>query len=115
MSLEPQIFEALRGLVEDRVYPDIAPDAELPYITYQQVGGKPINFTDGATPDRKNARIQVDVWAATRLEASRINAEVETAIRALSALQPTVLTGRTDTYDPPTGARGAMQDFSLWY
>lgn len=115
MSLEIQIFQALKDLVDERVYPDIAPDAELPYITYQQVGGEAVNFVDGAIPDRSNARIQIDVWAATRLQASQISAAVESTIRALSALQPTVLSARVDTYDPPTGARGAMQDFSLWY
>lgn len=115
MSLESQIFTALKGLVSDRVFPDVAPDEALPYITYQQVGGEPINFTDGTVPDRSNARIQVNVWAATRLSASQIGADVESAIRALAALQPTVLSARMAMYDPDTKARGTMQDFSLWY
>jgi len=115
VSLEKQIFEALKGLVDERVYPDIAPDAQLPYITYQQVGGQAVNFVDGSIPDRSNARIQVDVWAATRLQASQLSAAVESTMRSLTALQPTVLSARVDTYDEPTGARGAMQDFSLWY
>jgi len=115
MSLESQIFDALKGLVANRVFPDVAPDAALPYVTYQQVGGEAINFTDGAVPDRSNARIQINVWAATRADASRIGAEVEIAIRGAGALQPTVLSARVALYDDATKARGTMQDFSLWY
>jgi hypothetical protein len=115
MTLESQIFDALKGLVANRVFPDVAPDAVLPYITYQQVGGQAVNFTDGTIPDRSNARIQINVWAATRLEASRIGAEAEGAIRAATALQPTVLSARVGLYDDETKARGTMQDFDLWY
>lgn len=115
MSLESQIVAALNGLAPGRVFPDVAPDAALPYITYQQVGGEAINFTDGAVPDRSNARIQINVWAATRIAASQLGAEVESAIRAAAALQPTVLSARVSLYDDDTKARGTMQDFSLWY
>ena len=115
MSLESQIFDALKGLVANRVFPDVAPDAALPYITYQQVGGDAVNFTDGTVPDRSNARMQINVWAATRVTASQLGAQVESAIRALSALQPTVLSARVALYDDDTKARGTMQDFSLWY
>lgn len=115
MTLEAQLFTALKGLVADRVFPDVAPDEALPYITYQQVGGAAINFTDGTVPDRSNARVQINVWAATRLEASQIGAQVESVMRSLAAMQPTVLSARVALYDPDTKARGAMQDFSLWY
>lgn len=115
MSLESQIFNALKGLVSNRVFPDVAPDEVLPYITYQQVGGEAINFTDGTVPDRSNARVQINVWAATRLEASQIGAGVELAIRGAVALQPTVLSARVALLDAESKARGTMQDFSLWY
>lgn len=115
MSLESQIFDALKGLVAQRVFPDVAPDEALPYITYQQIGGQAINFTDGTTPNRSNARMQINVWAATRLAASDLGAQVETAIRALADLQPMVLSARVSLYDPDTKARGTMQDFNLWY
>lgn len=115
MSLESQLYDALKGLVANRVFPDVAPDAALPYITYQQVGGEAINFTDGTMPDRSNARVQINVWAATRLEASQIGAAVESAVRAAAALQPTVLSARVALYDADTKSRGTMQDFSLWY
>lgn len=115
MSLESQITAALEPVAPGRVFPDVAPDAALPYITYYQVGGEAINYTDGAVPDRSNARVQINVWAATRVEASQLSAAVESAVRAALALQPTVLSARVAMYDDESKARGFRQDFSLWY
>jgi len=43
MTVEETIFSTLQSLVNDRVYPDIAPEeTEFPYITFQQVGGDAI-------------------------------------------------------------------------
>lgn len=115
MSLESQITAALEPLAPGRVFPDVAPDAALPYITYHQVGGEVINYTDGAIPDRSNARVQINVWAATRAAASQLGAQVEAAIRAVRELQPTVLSARVAMYDDESRAKGTRQDFSLWY
>lgn len=115
MSFEPQLFAAIKGIFADRVFPDVAPaDTPLPFATYQEIGGAPVNFTDATVPDRTNARVQITVWAASRLAASTAAAQVEAAVRAM-ALQPTVLTGRQALYDEESKTRGSMQDFSLWY
>ncbi|KQW97136.1 hypothetical protein ASC94_10115 [Massilia sp. Root418] len=116
MSLEPQIFDALKHLVADQVYPDIGPDGvQPPYITYQQVGGDAVNYTEAALPGKRNARIQVNVWAATRLAASDLADQVEDAMRLTEALQTTVVGSRVSDYEPATKLRGTRQDFSVWY
>jgi hypothetical protein len=93
----------------------VAPQNTLtPYGTYQAVGGEPINFISGDKPDKTNTRMQVNVWATTRIEASELGALVEDALRDTGALQTEVLTGRIATYDETTKYRGTMQDFSLW-
>lgn len=115
MSIESLLFSALKGLVGNRCYPDVAPDkTQRPYITYQQVGGQAINFVDGSDPGKRNARMQVNVWADSRAQASALAQQVESALRA-SALQTTVLGAAVATYEPETCLRGARQDFSLWY
>ena len=115
MSMEIALFEALRGLVSDRVYPDVAPENTIrPYITYQQVGGDAVNFVESTIPAKKNARMQINVWADTRLTATAMGAAVEDVLRTLVALQPTVLGAAVATYDDVTKLRGTMQDFSLW-
>lgn len=115
MTIEAQVYEALKDLFDGRLFPDFAPDnTATPYGTYQAVGGEPINFLSGDRPGRTNTRMQVNVWAATRIEASELGAQVEDALRATAVLQTEVLTGRIATYDEVTQLRGTMQDFSLY-
>lgn len=115
MTIEEQLYTALEGLAEGRVFPDIAPqDTPTPYITYQAVGGEPIDMLDGTIPDKSNVRMQINVWSKSRIEASELGALVELTIRQQTSMQPTVLTGRVATLDEETQYRGTMQDFSLF-
>ena len=116
MSMDAQVSAALSALVESRVYPDIAPDdVTRPYITYQQVGGNVVNYTEGGVPDRRNAMVQVNVWAATRLGASELSEQAENTLRTLTDLQTTVLGARVSIYESETKLYGARQDYSIWY
>lgn len=115
MTIETAMFAALQGLVADRVYPDVAPENALrPYITYQQVGGNAINFVEGGMPSKRHARVQVNVWAATRIQATAMGNAVEDALRAVTALQTDVAGALVATYDEATKLRGTRQDFSFW-
>ena len=116
MSIESILFNALKGLVANRVYPDVGPSGVVaPYLTWQQVGGQSINFLDTATlPSKANGRYQVNTWAATRAEAVALAKQVENAVRATTSLQPTVLSQPVATTDEETGRKGYRQDFSLW-
>jgi hypothetical protein len=115
VSAEKGVFDALRALAADRVFPDFAPDAVArPYVTYQQVGGFPINFLEASLPDMKNGRFRINVWADTRAQASALCAQVEAAMRSAAALQVTVLTSPVALADPETRLRGTSQDFSVW-
>lgn len=116
MSLESTIFNALRELVDNRIFADFAPEGTArPFITYQAVGGAPINMLDGTVPDKEFTRVQVNVWAATRLEASGLGKQAENILRGVAALQTTVLTGRIATFDEVAKLRGTMQDFEFFF
>lgn len=116
MSLESAMFDALQALVEGRVYPDVAPEnTPRPYFTYQQVGGRAVNFVDSALPSKKNARVQVNVWAETRLQASALGRQAEDTLRVIPALQTTALSALVAVYEPETQLRGTRQDFSVWF
>jgi hypothetical protein len=116
MSLESSIFDALKGLVTNRVYPDQAPQkVDLPYIVYQQVGGGGVNFMDTATPSKKNARIQISVWGSTRAQVAPLARSAEDALRAAAGLQVVVLAAPVALTDDQTKYRGTQQDFSIWY
>lgn len=115
MSMELMVSTALQGLVEGRVYPDfVESGAQAPYIVFQAVGGNPINFLGNDVPDKERSRVQVSVWAATRLEASDLGKQAENALRVVEALQTTVLTGRIATFDEDAELRGTMQDFEFF-
>lgn len=116
MTIEAQVFQALRQLVGGRVYPDLAPaGVARPYIVYQQVGGDVVNFLDRTIPSKRNSRMQVCAWADARIEASTLIEHAELALRAAIGLKAVTLGGPVWTYDEETTLRGARQDFSLWF
>lgn len=116
MSLESTLFAALESLVSGRVFPDVADEGTpAPYLTYQVVGGSALNFVEGSAPGTRNARLQVNVWSHTRLEASAIGNAAEEILRVTAALQTTVLGAAVSEFEPDTGLRGQRQEFSVWY
>jgi hypothetical protein len=117
MSIEATIFQTLKSLASNRVYQDITPPdvTALPRITYQQVGGQSVNFMDPTAPSLKNARFQVNVWGATRLQAAALSRQVEDALRTEVTLMTTVLAAPVAIYEPDTKLYGTMQDFSFWF
>ncbi|WP_041742287.1 DUF3168 domain-containing protein [Collimonas fungivorans] len=116
MSVEADIFSALKALTSNRVYPDQAPEGVVtPYVTYQRVGGRAVNFLDGSDPDKENGRWQVSIWAETRLQASTIARLAKKALRAAAPLQATVLGEPVDTHETTTNLYGTRQDFSFWF
>ncbi len=115
MNIETQLFAVLGPLVGGRAFPEVAPEGTaLPYITFQNVGGQPLSYADGSAPDKEFSRMQVNVWAATRIEASDLGKVVELAMRAVASFQTDVLTGRPATNDETTGYRGTRQDFRIF-
>lgn len=115
MTVEADIFNALKGLVTNRVYPDDAPmGVALPFIVYQQVGGQAINYLAGV-PDKRNGRFQFDVWAATRKDAAALIRQVEDALRLDQTLLADTMTGALATREPETNLYGYTQDFSIWF
>lgn len=115
MTVEADLIAVLDPLVGSRVYPDVGPDnAVTPYVTYQQVGGVPVNFLAGV-PDKRNGRFQINVWSRTRAEAMGIIRQIEDAVRLSSTLLATSEGGAVSVYEPDTKLYGARQDFSIWF
>lgn len=116
MTVESIIFDTLKGLVSNRVYPDVAPlEAAMPFIVYQQVGGEAINFMDPTVPSKKNGRWQFAVWSESRATTAALARSVEDALRVAPGLQTTVIGGATAIYEEETKRRGSRQDFSFYF
>ena len=117
--IDDLVFGALRALVPNddgtaRIFPDIAPQGTpRPYITYQSVGGRPTATLDG--PDEtRNCRMQINVWADKRKDAS---ATMERVIGALcgDAIAAFPLGEPASVFEEDTKLRGSTLDFSIWY
>ncbi|MDH4425069.1 MAG: DUF3168 domain-containing protein [Acidovorax sp.] len=114
MSAEHIIFAALRSLVADRVYPDVAPaGAALPRIVYQQVGGRSMQYSEGNLATSENARMQLVCWATTREAATTLAKQAEDALLAAAGCTVEPLGQRIARFEEDTGLRGAQQDFSI--
>lgn len=114
MSLESDLFAVLGPLVGNRAYPDFSIRPTTPYITYDQAGGRAINFLEAGVIGRRNARIQINCWASTRLAANQLARDVEDALMA-SDLKAYVLGAFSVTSNSDLNLYGTRQDFSVWY
>lgn len=115
MTVESNIYTAIKSLCGNRVYPDIAPaNTVKPYVTYSQIGGEPFSHLANTVPDKQNGRFQFNVWGTTRAECSSLIAQIETALVTSTLFQARPIGAPVSTYDPDMCLRGAMQDFSVW-
>lgn len=115
MTVESDIYNALKTLVANRVYPDVAPNATaMPYITYQQVGGDAPSFMERAMLSKKNGYFQVNVWAKTRAEAAALILQIESAITLSTAFQANATSGPIAAYDETGLSYGMLQQFTIW-
>lgn len=115
MTIHVQVREVLAGLANDQVFPLIADEGTLPpYVVFQVVGGEAQEFITGEKPEKRQRRLQVNVWSKSIIEAEEIAQQAEDALRAAAALQVEVLTVALDTYDEATKYRGKMQEFYVF-
>lgn len=113
IPVEVRITQVLGPLFGERVFPDVAPSgASLPRATYQQVGGRSLVFLEGGAVKTRNYRIQVNVWAKTRAEASPLMRAAGDALK-VADLRAVPQGEPVATYDTEVKLYGAMQDFMI--
>jgi hypothetical protein len=114
MTVESDIFNALKSLVSDRVFPDVAPlNTTKPYITYSQVGGEAFTYLERSVPSLQNGRFQVNVWGTTRAACSALMLQVESAMTISTTFQCKPIGAAVGSYDPDMLIYSSMQDFSV--
>jgi hypothetical protein len=113
MSLETDLTALLQGLCP-RVFPDFAPaETVRPYLVWQQVGGPSESYVDNTVPSNRMARLQLSVWADTRLAASALALQVEASMITASVFQARPLGAFSTTFDEDLALRGTLQDFMI--
>jgi hypothetical protein len=114
MSLESDLYAVLSAVCP-RAYPDVAPTTTVrPYVTYQQIGGEAVNMLDRWVPDKRNARVQINVWADTRASAVTTMQAIEDAIRMSVLFQGEPESAPLSDYDHDMLVYGSSQDFTIW-
>ncbi|RQU14191.1 DUF3168 domain-containing protein [Burkholderia cenocepacia] len=117
-TVESIIYGALKTLAAGNVFPDVAPGGfqlkGIPWITYQAVGGNVYATLDGNTPVTRNARVQVAVWAHTRLAAADLMEQVFQSL-ANSTVQAVPIGAPVSVFESETLMYGSRIDFSVTY
>lgn len=94
------------------LHPMIAPQGTtLPYVTYQRVASTVNNVLNGP-PSIDNARIQIDVWAATYAGGQTLAQSIVTAMQAWPAQN--VLLNQYDLYEQDVQTFRVLLEFSIW-
>lgn len=115
MIAESAVFALLSPLCGGRCFPDVAPlDTARPYVTYQRIGGDTLNYTDKSLPDNEHAEFQVNVFADTRLQASALATQIETAFIGAATFNAEPASRPVADYDHDFARYISRQDFSIW-
>lgn len=116
MSIETLLHDEIAPLCE-RVFPDVAPwMTQRPYVTWKQIGGDAPGYVEGAVMGLRNALVQVDVHADTRIEASQLMLAIEAVLVSSTAMQAEAQGAMRADGDGEGLERiyAASQDFSIW-
>lgn len=115
MTVETSLVTAVAPLLSGRFYADLAAlDTPRPYGTYQQIGGQVVEFLEGGAAIKRNARIQINVWADTRQAANELMRSIEDLLQSSPFFgQP--IGALLARFEESTRCYGAQQDFSLWW
>ena len=114
MSLETDLYRVLSNVCA-RVFPDTAPlDTEKPYVTWNQIGGAAPTFLERSRPSARNARVQINVWASSRMTANALADAIEQALVESTVLQASPESAMLSMHEPELRLYGTMQDFSIW-
>lgn len=115
MSIESDLFNSIKGLCGNRVFPDLAPlNTVKPYVTYTQIGGETVNYTDNIVPDLQNGRFQFNVWGTSRSQCSALMLQIEAALIMSTTLQARPIGAQSGSYDFDMAIYGSQMDFSIW-
>jgi hypothetical protein len=113
-SIDASVRTALDPLVNERVFPDVAPMGTVrPYATYQAVGGDLAMTLDGPSSTR-NVRMQVNVWCDARIEATALMDQVIDALCGAD-IAAVPIGGAVSGHEEDTNLYGSRLDFSIWF
>lgn len=88
MSHAQILFNAIKGLVSNRCYPDVYPQApnviEWPAIRYTQIGGTVFNSNCNPSSETDATQFQIDIGAKTASQRETLMTQVRDALDNLN-------------------------------
>lgn len=116
MTFETDLFDALKALVGNRVYPsgELPAKPGRPYIVYTQIGGPSATYLEKVVPNLKGARLQLNVWGNTNAEVKALALQADAALTTASAFDAKPLGAYTSLFEEQTKLNGTRQDFHIW-
>lgn len=110
--IEEQVFNALKSLASNRVYPMVLPqNPTMPAIVYTLISKNSENRLEGSASLRQ-ARMQIDTYAKTYSAVKILAASVLNAMETAS-FKGTLQTER-DLYEADVKLYRVTQDFYIW-
>ena len=111
-----QTDAAISALVADRITPEVIDGNALPAITFQEVSSEPQTDLSGGDGSLIRYRMQINVWAETRLVAQQLAELVRVRMQTAASTFMAVPDGASqNVYEPGTKRRGHFRDFACWY
>lgn len=108
------LYNTLRPLVNNRVYPLVIPEGapnDPPYIVYQVISSQPQNTLDGPT-GHEWARVQLDIYDYSYDNCVRLSHDVINALDA--ALQLKIYDGTQQMYEKDSKLFRQSVDIEFW-
>ena len=114
MSMESDLLALLKTVCPTVWEDDVPAGTVPPYVTWQQIGGRPLRAIDGAALDKRNSLIQINAWSKTRTESRTMIRAIENALctSALFAVEQQD-EAQSTTEDEPK-LYGKIQRFSIY-
>lgn len=96
-------------------FPDVPPDVPPSgsFVIYQNVGGVPAYFSEGALADKRNARVQLSIWSTSPRARYEASDALLSAFAAAAQTEP--LTETVDEYEATLKLYGSRFDVAVWY
>lgn len=113
MSIEAELTTVLKTLCA-RTFPDFAPiSTAKPFVTYQGIGGRSLRWLDNTAADKRHSIVQINVWAASRIDAMTLARAIEDALCASTVFNARPEAEPISTAEEDLKLYGTIQDFSI--
>lgn len=115
MALESDLMAVLLAVCP-RVVVGTAPyGTTMPYVTWQHIGGDPLEWLDNTVADKRNVQIQINTWDSTPLKAFALMQTIEAALRAaMPQLIARPVSEPIGAYGDGDETPGYLQTYTIW-